>query len=186
MQSLRRSLSVLSLPRSATNVRSGKLMVALWRVRTGARRTLAWSSQLACAIWSELRTLPSRIALLRSNRLDQVLVFGKAFELHQGQPPPPNRCTHARIQDTQSLRETLPWVTVVDRFLFLEGWNRGFEFGRSYDTAGRGTEQTQTPILFPSPSALTSEARPCHSNPASDQTSSETPPVIAGLTRKLE
>jgi len=183
MQSLKRTLSGLSHPNSLTNVHSRRLRVALWRVRTGARQIRAWSNQLACAIWSELRSLPSRIALLRSNKLDQVLVFGKAFEVRPGQLPLPNRCTHARIRDTRLLQETLPWVTVVDRFLFLEGWNRGFEFGRSYDTSDLGTEQMRTPTLFPSSPALINDAGSRHSNLSSNQASSNTPAVIAGVTR---
>jgi len=185
-RSLSRPLSSRSDLRPARNARSGKLAAVLWRTRTRVGRTLAWLHRLAYAIWSELRSLPPRIAFLRSNRLDQVLTFGKAFEVRPGQRPLPNRCTHARILDTRSLQETLRWVTVVDRYLFLEGWSRGFEFGRSYDTSDLGTGQTQTPTLLPSSCALTDDAGSCHSNLSSDQPSIDTPAAIAGVTRKLE
>ena len=99
----------------------GRLSAALRQVRRilGLRPI-----SLLRTTWSEVRSLPRRISFLHSKNLNHVLIFGKMFEAGPNQSLLPNRCTNARIEDTRSLEETLPWTTVVDHFLFLEGWSR--------------------------------------------------------------
>jgi hypothetical protein len=137
-------------------VHSSKLSSGWHRIRAFAR-TL--SSLPLRNTWLELRSLPQRIVFLQQNNLDRVLLFGKMFEAGRTQPPLPNKRTNARIADTQSLKERLPWTTVVDHFLFLEGWSRGYEQKsndpRHADVPGSCTQQTQ--IVPSSSSPFTQE-----------------------------
>lgn len=41
-----------------------------------------------------------------------------------------NTRTRARTNDIQKLHEKFPWATSVDHLLFLEGWDKGDEWGR--------------------------------------------------------
>jgi hypothetical protein len=96
----------------------------------------------------------------------------------------PNKRTNARIVDIRSLEERLPWTTVVDRYLFLEGWSKGYEYGSSVPARasyGSDTRQTQTLPSSSSPSPQTQ-----NTSAASDHISEAMPAAIAGVTRKDE
>ncbi len=113
MQSLSKppllSNSSESLP--TRNGRLGKLREALWNVRTRARRIRASSSQLACAIWSELgkgvsRSGPSPISQTMSNERPKYSAgkFGQytctrcgwKWTPRAGCPDPPWACARCR------------------------------------------------------------------------------------------
>jgi hypothetical protein len=136
----------------------------------------------ANAIWYAINSLVPRIRYIQSNKLDQYLRFGKEVEVRPDQTLAPNKRTHARIRDTQLLQKNLPWVSMVDCHLFLEGWTQGCEFGLHNhnhdfcsplsDKYGIGSSSPEPPSQF--------------SNLSNDQTSSTNPAAIAGVTHKLE
>ncbi len=141
---------------------SGRLSEVWHRIRS------FWdflSALLSRSTLLELRSLPRRIQFLRQNNLDHVLLFGRMFEVGPPQYLRANKRTSARIADTRSLEENLPWVTVVDRFLFLEGWTRGYEYGSNVpvlaSVPGCNTQLEQT-LSFDSTPAQESDTSSVH------------------------
>lgn len=80
-------------------------------------------------MWLKIRILPRRIGFQQQDNLHLSFLFVKIFESGPTQSLLPNRRTSARIADTRSLKEKIPWTTVVDHLLFLEGWSRRNEYG---------------------------------------------------------
>jgi hypothetical protein len=156
------------------------------KLSAGWRRIRAFVHWVASfplrSTWLEVRSLPQRIEYLRRNSLDRVLLFGKMFEAGPTGLLQRNKRTSARIADTRSLKERLPWTTVVDCSLFLEGWSRGYEYGSdalAHAACDSCTQQTQT---------LPSSAPSCAQDMSavSGHTSEVSPAAIAGVTRSDE
>jgi hypothetical protein len=136
----------------------------------------------ANAIRYAIDSLVPRIRYTQSNKLDQYLRFGKMVAVLPNQTLVPNKLTHARIRDTQLSQKNLPWVSVVDWHLFLEGWAQGCEFGLANHNHDSCSSLTDKHVIGSS-----SVEPPKQLNGlSSDQTSSTNPAAIAGVTRKLE
>jgi hypothetical protein len=173
------SLETVDLPLSV-GAPSSKLFAGWRRTQAFVRKVLSFPLR---SVWLEIRSLPRRTLFLWQNNLHRILLFGKMFESGPTQSLLPNKRTNARIADTQSLRANLPWTTVVDHFLFLEGWSRGYEYGSSApsDAApalGSGTQQMH---ISPSVSPASQEMIAMGGH-----TSEVTPVATAGVTRSDE
>jgi len=181
------SSSERGLPEShaAANVHFHKLRTALSKARTRAAQAQKDARLVVNAIRSQMRSLVPRIEYIRFHKLDQFLRFGKMVEVRPDQTLEPNRRTNARIRDTQLLQKNLPWVTVVDCHLFLEGWNRGYEFAQESHISDSCIQSTDThaasPIAVPP-----AERESYDSDLESGQISSGTPATIEGVARKLK
>lgn len=107
----------------------------IWRkVRSRIFRRWYDSYYLACAIWNEIRSLFSRIRLLRAKRLDLC-----GLPTYSGTFPNRHRSgsefrLFRRLEDDRnfhisSLSAILSLASPVDDYCFLAGWDRGAEWG---------------------------------------------------------
>jgi hypothetical protein len=173
--------------RASKNVHFCRLMAALLNAQTRAVKAHTYARLAVDAIRSDLRSLVPRIRYTRFHKLDQFLRFGKMVEVQPDQTLAPNKRTHARIRDTQLLQKNLPWVTAVDCHLYLEGWNRGYEFARECHTSDSCIQSTETHLASPpvaSPSAR--ESYDCDLERGHIHISSVTPAAPAGVQDKLK
>jgi hypothetical protein len=125
-----KSGSALKLPPTQQGARLRRLRGFVTNEGNYRRLLLTSCRRVALAIWLQLRSFPSRIVFLRSKRLDQGLAYGPLFDPLQ-QSDVLDKRTHARILDTQSLKENMKWMTPLECWVFLEGWTRGEEYGRN-------------------------------------------------------
>jgi hypothetical protein len=167
---------------SSANAHFRRLGEALSNVYTRASQAFAFLHLAVDATRSEIRSLVPRIGYIRSYKLDQFLRFGKMVEVRPDQSLAPNRRTHARIRDTQLLQQNLPWVTVVDCHLFLEGWNKGYEFGIAHHNSCTQAEDIR---VVDSSAGSPSDQKSQDMTRPIGQISTETAAAIAGVSHKV-
>jgi hypothetical protein len=112
----------------------------------------AYRFPLAYALWRELRTVLRRTASLHE-------IGAVDNGLHLGNPSQESRASNddylAHIEGIRKLRKHLPWVTLFDDLLFLEGMKAGLEFRRrnriskSLETASAAPDEECNPIAEP-------------------------------------
>ena len=110
--------------------------------RPGAWKRLGWGFSRfprAYTLWQEFRSFLQRSRTVLSSKSKLGIDMGPEWE--RDTYGTLRRCirTRVRIQDTEKAFANRPWATILDRQLFLEGWDAGVQFGlRSRDSC---TEQ---------------------------------------------
>jgi hypothetical protein len=97
--------------------------------RVTRRRIFGFDLRALYGIVLEMRSFSARIRFLRERKLYRYGTFlGPTWERLSKQRI--RRCTRtiARMKDMQWLVSMYPGATLVDRHLFLEGWNKGEQF----------------------------------------------------------
>jgi hypothetical protein len=78
-------------------------------------------------ILRECYSLPRRIGMIRATKMYLYGVrFGRLQENQRHRHS--NERTLACIRDTQRITQSRPWATLMDRHLFVEGWQSGVEW----------------------------------------------------------
>ena len=87
---------------------------------------LVYAYRLPRAILLEFRSLILRIQILRRTKLHEPgNLHNPRLFFHAKEYPPSCECEIACIRDTGVALAKHPWATVLDRALFLEGWDMG-------------------------------------------------------------
>lgn len=90
------------------------------------------------ALLLEFRSFLGHIQTVRERRLwESGVDLGPALETQPSGHLGPCIRTRACIRDRQRVHESHPWGSPVDLLLFLEGWDRGAEFGRRHACSPR-------------------------------------------------
>jgi hypothetical protein len=109
------------------------LQVAAW-----CKRTL-WRCPLLYGIGLELCTAPHRIQALFAYIRTPYIDPGPEMGIEASGHPVYCMQRHCRTVDRQTLRTMWPWATPVEELAFLEGWDRGADWGaRTHNREERG------------------------------------------------
>ena len=112
----------------------------------------AYRFPLACALWHESRNVLKRIASLHETG---VVDNGHHLRNPFQESHADNDDYLARIEGIRNLRQHLPWVTLFDDFLFLEGLKAGLEcprrnrISKSLGTPSASPDEECNPIAEP-------------------------------------
>ena len=92
------------------------------------RRSLRSLNRHVRTIWLEIRSLLPRIQASKSKMLVEGLQVGNSLERDRAGNPILSKSTNARIHDIRLLGQANPWLSPMDCWLFLQGWEKGSEW----------------------------------------------------------